>query len=55
MILNLSHLELLMEFSQAPSLLQFNRMEDELSENLGIKVDLVMKSPKDPHWTEGHG
>lgn len=38
-----SDLDLLVEFSQAPSLLQFIRMEDELSEKLSIKVGLVMK------------
>ncbi|MDD4651792.1 MAG: nucleotidyltransferase family protein [Methanothrix sp.] len=44
-----SGLDLLVEFHQAPSLLQFIRMEDELSEKLGIKVDLVMKKALKTH------
>lgn len=36
-------MDILVEFIRAPSLLEFIRMEDELSEKLGIKVDLVMK------------
>lgn len=44
-----SDLDLLVEFHQAPSLLQFIRMEDELSEKLGIKVDLVMKKALKPY------
>ena len=32
-----SDLDILVEFDQAPSLLEFIRMEDELSEKLGIK------------------
>lgn len=44
-----SDLDLLVEFHQAPSLLQFIRMEDELSEKLGIKVDLVMKRALKTH------
>jgi uncharacterized protein len=40
-----SDLDILVEFHQAPSLLEFIRMEDDLSSKLGIKVDLVMKSP----------
>lgn len=44
-----SDLDLLVEFHQAPSLLQFIRMEDELSEKLGIKVDLVMKKALKTH------
>ena len=44
-----SDLDLLVEFDQAPSLLEFIRMEDELSEKLGIKVDLVMKKALKTH------
>lgn len=44
-----SDLDILVEFHQAPSLLQFIRMEDELSEKLGIKVDLVMKKSLKTH------
>lgn len=44
-----SDLDVLVEFHQAPSLLQFIRMEDELSEKLGIKVDLVMKKALKTH------
>ena len=44
-----SDLDILVEFHQAPSLLQFIRMEDELSEKLGIKVDLVIKKALKTH------
>lgn len=44
-----SDLDLLVEFHRAPSLLQFIRMEDELSEKLGMKVDLVMKKALKSH------
>jgi predicted nucleotidyltransferase len=44
-----SDLDILVEFDQAPSLLEFIRMEDELSEKLGIKVDLVMKRALKTH------
>ena len=44
-----SDLDILVEFDQAPSLLEFIRMEDELSEKLGIKVDLVMKKALKTH------
>jgi predicted nucleotidyltransferase len=43
-----SDLDLLVEFDQAPSLLKLIRMEDDLSERLGIKVDLVMKKALKP-------
>lgn len=36
-----SDLDLLVAFSEVPSLLELIRMEQELSELLGIKVDLV--------------
>jgi len=43
-----SDLDILVEFDQAPSLLEFIRIEDDLSERLGIKVDLVMKKALKP-------
>ena len=42
-------MDILVEFIRAPSLLEFIRMEDELSEKLGIKVDLVMKKALKTH------
>jgi len=44
-----SDLDILVEFTRAPSLLEFIRLEDELSEKLGIKVDLVMKKALKTH------
>lgn len=44
-----SDLDILVEFHQAPSLLEFIRMEDDLSNKIGIKVDLVMKKSLKPH------
>jgi uncharacterized protein len=44
-----SDLDILVEFDRAPSLLEFIRMEDDLSDKLGIKVDLVMKKALKPH------
>ena len=44
-----SDVDILVEFHQAPSLLEFIRMEDDLSSKLGIKVDLVMKKSLKPH------
>jgi predicted nucleotidyltransferase len=44
-----SDVDILVEFDRAPSLLEFIRMEDDLSEKLGIKVDLVMKKALKPH------
>jgi predicted nucleotidyltransferase len=43
-----SDLDVLVEFSQPPSLIQFIRLEDELSELLGVQVDLVMRSALKP-------
>jgi len=43
-----SDLDVLVEFSQVPSLLAFLRLEHELSELLGVKVDLVMKDALKP-------
>ena len=39
-----SDLDILVTFSQAPSLFKFIELEDSLSELLGVKVDLVMRS-----------
>lgn len=38
-----SDLDVLVEFSKIPSLLTFIKLENYLSDQLGIKVDLVMK------------
>jgi len=43
-----SDLDILIDFEEYPSLLEFVGIEDELSESLGIKVDLVMKSGLKP-------
>lgn len=39
-----SDLDLLVEFRETPSLFQFIRLENKLSEISGVKVDLVMKN-----------
>ncbi len=39
-----SDLDLLAEFERVPSLFQLIRLEGRLSDRLGVKVDLVMKS-----------
>lgn len=38
-----SDLDVLVEFDAAPDLLEFIRLENYLSDTLGVKVDLVMK------------
>ncbi len=43
-----SDLDLLVEFENAPTLFSFVRLEDELSQLLGVKVDLVMKDGLKP-------
>ena len=43
-----SDLDILVDFDEYPSLLEFVGLEQELSESLGIKVDLVMKSGLKP-------
>lgn len=43
-----SDLDLLVEFDDTPGLIKFIRLENELSECLGIKVDLVMKDALKP-------
>ncbi len=44
-----SDLDILVEFDRAPSLLEFVRLESDLSEQLGIEVDLVMKKALKPN------
>ena len=43
-----SDLDLLVEFAQPPSLLEFLSFEHELSDALGVKVDLVMRDALKP-------
>ncbi len=47
-----SDLDLLVEFEKAPTFFQFVRLERRLSEILGVKVDLVMKSALRPSIRE---
>ena len=44
-----SDLDILITFSKSPSLFKFIELEDYLSNLLGIKVDLVMKSSLKPN------
>ena len=39
-----SDLDILVEFASPPTLFEFVRLQNELSDRLGLKVDLVMKS-----------
>lgn len=41
--LETSDVDVLVEFSETPSLLKFVNLENYLSDNLGVKVDLVHK------------
>ncbi len=43
-----SDLDVLVEFTSPPSLFQFVRLQNELSDLLGVRVDLVMKSALKP-------
>ncbi|MGB7511774.1 MAG: nucleotidyltransferase family protein [Pelodictyon phaeoclathratiforme] len=43
-----SDVDLLVEFSEIPSLLKFINLENYLSDQLGVKVDLVHKSGLKP-------
>jgi len=43
-----SDLDILVTFTKTPSLLKFVRLENQLSDLLGIKVDLVMKNSLKP-------
>ncbi len=47
-----SDLDLLIEFNVAPSLIKFVGLENYLSDILGVKVDLVMKSGLKPNIGE---
>jgi uncharacterized protein len=44
-----SDLDVLVTFSQTPSLIQFVRLENYLSDLLGVNVDLVMREALKPH------
>lgn len=43
-----SDLDILVDFSTPPTLFEFVRLKNELSERLGVPVDLVMKSALKP-------
>ena len=43
-----SDLDVLVEFDQPPSLFEFIRLENQLSDLLGVQVDLVMKEALKP-------
>ncbi|WP_277867344.1 nucleotidyltransferase family protein [Candidatus Synechococcus calcipolaris] len=47
-----SDVDVLVEFSQTPSLLKFINLENYLSDNLGVKVDLVHKAGLKPRIGE---
>lgn len=47
-----SDVDVLVEFSQTPSLLTFVNLENYLSDNLGVKVDLVHKGGLKPRIGE---
>jgi predicted nucleotidyltransferase len=47
-----SDLDLLVSFSETPSLLKFIRLKNFLTEHLHIKVDLVMKDSLKPRLRE---
>ena len=47
-----SDLDILVDFEESPSLLTFIHMENELSELLGVKVDLVTKDSLHPMLRE---
>jgi hypothetical protein len=44
-----SDLDILVEFSEVPGLLEFVELENFLSDTLGIKVDLVLKNALKPN------
>lgn len=44
-----SDLDLLVSFDKKPSLLNFIKLENQISDKLGIKVDLVMQSSLKPN------
>jgi len=43
-----SDLDILVEFENPPGLFRFQKLEEELSQYTGLKVDLVMKSALKP-------
>lgn len=43
-----SDLDVLVEFSAPPTLFEYVRLQNELSDRLGVRVDLVMKSGLKP-------
>lgn len=43
-----SDLDVLVEFTTPPTLFEYVRLQNELSERLGVQVDLVMKSALKP-------
>ncbi|HEY9646640.1 MAG TPA: nucleotidyltransferase family protein [Chroococcidiopsis sp.] len=47
-----SDVDVLVEFSETPSLLKFISLENYLSDNLGVKVDLVHKTGLKPRLGE---
>ena len=47
-----SDIDVLVEFSETPSLLKFVNLENYLSDNLGLKVDLVHKGGLKPRLGE---
>jgi len=47
-----SDVDVLVEFSQTPSLLKFINLENYLTDNLGVKVDLVHKGGLKPRIGE---
>jgi uncharacterized protein len=47
-----SDVDVLVEFSETPSLLKFVNLENYLSDNLGVKVDLVHKAGLKPRIGE---
>jgi predicted nucleotidyltransferase len=47
-----SDLDILVSFREPPSLLQFVQLENELSDRLGVKVDLVMREALKPRIGE---
>ena len=47
-----SDVDVLVEFSEIPSLLKFISLENYLSDNLGVKVDLVHKAGLKPRIGE---
>ncbi len=48
-----SDLDVLVEFNAAPDLLEFIRLENYLSDTLGVKVDMVMKDALKPRIRDG--